>query len=256
MLLILHLLLSTALPLQYNKWFGLLPRFCLSIIYNIIIIITITDEFRGKEPCQNYWHALCVIKIEFYSIGPPGSLFLAVDMCIKLNEMACSSTQFGLIFSLLVVLFMFKERRWAFWHFNNVMLPISCPWPRWKMPTPSELPNVRESCHPPPTPSQNNAHYIQPSHNPVLLLFIPPFCSPQGIIVGGLLTNSWCCLMRKCCQQVGTKLTSKTESLKFCTLQWLQQLFPLLCLLLNSMPLRHWKWRGMCALIHVHVHVH
>lgn len=38
------------------------------------------------------------------------SLFLAVDVCIKLNEMARSPTQFGLIFSLLVGLFMFKER--------------------------------------------------------------------------------------------------------------------------------------------------
>lgn len=120
------------------------------------------------------------------------------------------------------------------------MLPISCPWPKWKMLTPSELLNVRESCHPPNTCT---LHKTFPQSSPPSAY--PPILLSTGVYLrgGGLLTNSWYCLMRKCCQQVGPKLTSKTESLKFCTLQWLQQLFHLLSLLMDSVSLR---LRGGC----------
>lgn len=169
-----------------------MSHLCLSITFNIIIIVTIMEVFTGKEPCQSYWYDLCVIKMEFYSSGPLWSapLYSRLRICaLSLMEWACTSTQFGSICSSLVILFMFKERQWAFWHFNNVMLPIYCPWPGWKMPTPEWIAKCQgelshSPTHPLPHRSQNNTHVCTLR---VLLLFVPSILFSTGGYRGGVI---------------------------------------------------------------------
>lgn len=64
---------------------------------------------HGRSPVKII-DMISMDKESFIAMGPLFTLFLAVDVCIALNEMACSLTQCGSIFILLVGLFMFKER--------------------------------------------------------------------------------------------------------------------------------------------------
>lgn len=48
-LLILHLFLSTAPPSHFDKWFSPLPQVYMSIVLNIITIITIMDGSTGRR---------------------------------------------------------------------------------------------------------------------------------------------------------------------------------------------------------------
>lgn len=98
----------------------------------------------------------------------------------------------------LLVLFTLKERRQAFWHFNNLALPINCPWPGWEMPT--LLEEWVGKCHTLPThltqDKITHVRVLSPPLPPPSSL-TPPLCPlrfvrHRGLWWGGLLTNSWC----------------------------------------------------------------
>lgn len=138
-----------------------MTRPCLSIAFNIILIVPLMDVFRGKEPTlkASIWSlsdkdGLLRWRSDLVSI----SLVHVLDLCVKLNGIGVQPRTPPAPVCLPLVLFMLKERRWAFWHFNNVALPINSPWPKWKKCPLSSSDSANVTCCKPTSPKTKKTH--------------------------------------------------------------------------------------------------